>query len=298
VKNLGIALHPYRSSSYFIGNAKMAAKLLVGERVGDYLPKLVELSAQLNFTSTIFAVSRRGHRRDPAYEIADVKSSLQNAVKSGCTAGLHGSYRSIVEDRSLAEERKTASRHLQYPVIANRQHWLRFFDQQDLWEEVSGAGFIADSSLGFSERVGFRNGAAFAFPPYDLRREQPHSFLEIPLALMDGSLEACSRETGCSPQTVAAQVLKASRDLGWGGIAILWHNPLEALSVPAEINDVFWELAESKTEHCEEWVSVEQFLEICLERYREAGLLKEIRLPARTASQSVAEPRTMARQAF
>src|SRR5262249_52600111 len=156
---------------------------------------------------------------------------------------------------------------------ANRQHWLRFESQRTLFREVENAGMLADSSLGFPETTGFRNGASFAFPPYDFERERPHEFLEIPLALMDGGLEAESRMTGAQPQRIADEVLANSRTLGWGGISLLWHNPIEPLSVPQSINDVFWQCADKRHAIRESWLTFDQFLALALPRYRQAGLL-------------------------
>jgi len=68
------------------------------------------------------------------------------------------------------------------------------------------AGLAYDSSLGFAETCGFRNGANFAFPPYDFEREGPCSFLEIPLAIMDGSLQLSSRSLKRDPLEIAETI--------------------------------------------------------------------------------------------
>ena len=132
---------------------------------------------------------------------------------------------------------------------------------------------LADSSLGFPESVGFRNGASFAFPPYDFERECPHRFLEIPLVLMDGGLEAEARNSQENAQKIADEILDASRNVGWGGVSILWHNPIEPLSVPREINEVFWTLAITRAQSQEAWLTFDQFLSATLRRYQQAGLM-------------------------
>jgi hypothetical protein len=73
--------------------------------------------------------------------------------------------------------------------------------------------------------------------------------------------------------------LSESRKYGWGGISILWHNPLEALSVPDEINEVFWKCAAQRQEFQERWVSSDEFLALSLQRYQNAGLLTEVKIP-------------------
>ncbi|HXA00162.1 MAG TPA: hypothetical protein VN025_20560 [Candidatus Dormibacteraeota bacterium] len=277
-KNLCIALIGYRSWSYFADNLHMMVQLLVGRRVGDYLPALMEAGSQHKFQSTFFAVARNGHRRDPDYRIEQISSQLRCAAIGGFSVGLHGSYRSVVEDRSLAEEANCLRKNAGQQVISSRQHWLRFSRHRDLFDAVATAGMLVDSSLGFPDMVGFRNGAAFAFPPYDFEREAPHSFLEIPLVLMDGSLQAASRQLHTPADVLAEQVLGESRDLGWGGVSVLWHNPIESLSVPAEVNEVFWKCVKKQSEFHEKWMSVEQFLSASIHRYQRAGLLEGIRI--------------------
>lgn len=277
IKNLGLAMKS-RCCSFFSDNLKMLFQLVRGNRVGDYLPALLEAGEKYDFCSTLFVVPRRGHRRDPNYSLGQVLPLLLDAAKKGFPAGVHGSYRSIIEDRTLRAEAQTLRRNTGTTPLAGRQHWLRFGELQYFLAEISRAGLACDSTLGFSEMAGFRNGASFAFPPYDFENAKPHQFLEIPLVLMDGGLHAASRSLRRNPQELADEVLAQSRKYGWGGISILWHDPIEPLAVPSEINDVFWNCAKKKQDFREEWVSADQFLVSCLQRYQQAGLLEGVRV--------------------
>jgi hypothetical protein len=274
VKNLGAAVLLYRSASFFKDNLRMMLQLLSGGRPGQYLPPLRQMAGgECNFGSTMFVVPRQGHRRDPNYRLAQLRDELPAAAEKQFSVEVHGSYRSVMEDHTLAAETRDLRDLLQRRPLGNRQHWLRFSDHQILFDEIERAGLLADSTLGFSETVGFRNGACFAFPPYNFAEERPCNFLEIPLVLMDGSLEAASREEGIAAQPLADEILAESRKYSWGGVSILWHNPIEQLSVPASINAVFWQCAKQQRTFQEKWLSLEQFLACATERYRAAGLL-------------------------
>src|SRR5262249_31185171 len=229
--------------------------------------------------STFFPVVRRAHRRDPNYSLEAIASPIVIALAKGFSVGLHGSYRSVEEHR-LRSEAALLKERFDNPPVANRQHWLRFASQRALFREVACGGILADSSLGFPETVGFRNGASFAFPPYDFDQERPHRFLEVPLVLMDGGLEAEARRLGASPQEIANEVLTQSRNIGWGGISVLWHNPIEPLSVPREINAAFWRLAADRQSHAETWLTFHEFLKAVLPRYQQAGLLEGVSVHA------------------
>jgi peptidoglycan/xylan/chitin deacetylase (PgdA/CDA1 family) len=278
VKNFGISWLVYGSSKYFFSNSGMLLKLLAGKRVGDYLLPLCKLLEEHGCRSTFFVVPVRGHRRDPNYDVRELALLIKEAAKRGFPIEIHGSYTSLVENRTLEPEAQALHHVTGKRPLGSRQHWLRFDDSEVLFQAIEDAGLYFDSSMGFSSMIGFRNGACFAFPPYDFKRERPHNFLEIPLAIMDGGLAELSRATGASPQFLAERVLQESRMRGWGGISILWHNPLEALSVPEEINHVFWRCAENRQRSQDKWLSTDQFLSICLPRYQNAGLLSNLKI--------------------
>jgi hypothetical protein len=280
IKNLGISFRLYRSESFFRSNATMILELLGGKRVGDYVPDLLAAMGKQDFRLTLFVVTRRGHRRDPNYELTQMAARLREAEKNGCSVELHGSYTSVLGDGSLKHEAEQLRTALARKTLGGRQHWLRFDSHEKLFAGVREAELVFDSTLGFPEAAGFRNGAAFGFPPYNFREEKAHDFLEIPLVVMDGSLEGESRMEKENAQDIADEVLMESREAGWGGVSVLWHNPIEALAVPKEINRVFWNCIERREEFKERWMSAREFLGHSLGRYQDAGLLQGVRLDA------------------
>jgi hypothetical protein len=272
LKNVGIALLAQRNAAFLRASLHQLARLLRGQAVGDFLPNLVQRATSDGFRSTIFVISRRAHRRDANYEPLQIAKQLRKAVPAGMGIGLHGSYRSVIEDRSLKEERQSLTQRTLLPVEGTRQHWLRFDTHENLFRQVEAARFLFDSTLGFSEVVGFRNGAAFPFPPYDFAKEAPCQFLEIPLVVMDATLSAdpVSRD---NPLAVATPVLDESRRWGWGGISLLWHNPVEPLGVTQKVNDVFWHLLRNRAANDEAWIEGRELFNNSLERFHQAGLL-------------------------
>jgi peptidoglycan/xylan/chitin deacetylase (PgdA/CDA1 family) len=279
IKNLAIAVRLYKSQDYFLENCSMLVKLLKGGQIGDYLPETMRRLAEFDATSTFFVVPRRAHRRDPNYSLLEIAPALKDAVRRGYSVEIHGSYTSSIEARTLLLEAAELRNLLGKPPKGSRQHWLRFHSTDDLFRAVAEAELQFDSSTGFNDQVGFRSGASFAFPPYNFQQERAYDFLEIPVTLMDGGLLEESRRTRETPQFLADRVLGESRKRGWGGISILWHNPVEALPVPDRINRVFWNCAANKVYFRERWVSTDDFFTLCLRRYHEAGLLTKIQVP-------------------
>lgn len=279
-KNILISMLQYPSASFFFSNLTMTASLLRGKTVGNYIPGMLDAIESLGFCSTLFAVAHGSDRRDPDYHIEQIAPQLRDAAQRGFGVGVHASYNSLIGPGTLKTETRLLENIMGQKATGSRQHWLRFDRHGTLYKALHEAGLAYDSSLGFSETCGFRNGANFAFPPYDFEHERPCSFLEIPLVIMDGSLQRASQTLREDPQTLADRILHESRQLGWGGISVLWHNPMEAVQVPKEINDVFWRLARKQVQYSERWMSAEKFMQACLGRYQRAGLLTEVHFDA------------------
>ncbi len=280
IKNLGVSCRASGSWSYFSSNSSLILKLLSGKPVGDYLPRLLEAIEQSEFTSTLFVVPRQEHRRDPDYTLGEIAPQLLEACRKGFAIDLHGSYTSVGDAGTLAREAQALENVTGKRPLGSRQHWLRFDCHAKLFQAVESAELLFDSTLGFADTVGFRNGASFAFPPYDFIEERPCRFLEIPLALMDVSLEAASRDLNINPQQIAEEVLRESRKWSWGGVSVLWHNPMEPLSVPDEINRVFWNCAHQQKQYAEKWMSATEFMAGCIGRYQNAGLMEGVCIDA------------------
>jgi hypothetical protein len=285
-KNLAILLLSYRDVSNLSWNIREILQVIAGKRTGDYLSRLDSAARQFGFRSTVFVVARRAHRRDPDYELYELQDHIRFRADSAFEIALHGSFRSVLEHSDLAREARAVDQLLGRAPRGSRQHWLRFESHSKLAQTIHAAGFAYDSSIGFPDAPGFRAGASFAYPPYDFSNERACNFLELPLVLMDGSVERAARDSRDSPASIAGQILQTSRDWGWGGIAIDWHNPIEPIQVPQQINDVFWNSLNERSRHREVWTSADEFLSLCLSRYHGAGLLEGIATDAESQNHS------------
>lgn len=277
LKNVLICPMESRSARLLFSSSARLLKSLLGMRVDDFIPMLLEAGRQKDFQSTLFVIASSVHRRDANYQVEQLAPRLREAVQAGFDVDLHASYTSIVEKCDLLSEADQLSKHTHRYPSGNRQHWLRFDSHQKLFGEIERARLLYDSTLGFSNQVGFRNGASFAFPPYDFAREEACNFLEIPLAVMDRALLHASRSSGKTYAQLTDEVLEESRRFGWGGIAMLWHNPVEDVYVPRAVNQILWDRIRDKNMYREKWVSASAFLAASLSRYHNAGLLQNVR---------------------
>ena len=174
--------------------------------------------------STFFVMAGHRHAADGASpETYDrLRPRLVETLRAGgAEIGLHGSY-TAAEDPALLEGEKEALEALAGPVAGQRYHYLRVDPHRNL-EPLERLGFAYDSSLGFSDAIGFRAGIAHPFRPWDFSRDRPLDLIEIPLAVMDATFE--ERYLGLSARQAEPRVRRLLEDAAerGGGFAVLWH---------------------------------------------------------------------------
>jgi len=138
------------------------------------------------------SADRRGVKSwlfDPAYRLQDLQylGILDSLQKSGWRLGLHPSFDSWNSVQDILSQKQDLEQILDCKVAYCRQHWLRF-SWTDTWRAQEAAGLQEDSSLGFNDRMGFRNSAAIRFQPWDFERAGPLSLYSSPLAVMDSHI--------------------------------------------------------------------------------------------------------------
>ena len=121
------------------------------------------------------------------YSIGDLADELGQIIDSGGEVGLHGGYYAYDNSATIRVEKRRLEQVLGRKVIGCRNHYLRF-KVPDTWEILKKEGFSYDTTLGYNEMIGFRNGMCHPFRPYNLNTDKEIDILEIPLAIMDSAL--------------------------------------------------------------------------------------------------------------
>ena len=202
--------HPFKWTPKRIAyEAWRSARLLLGPKAAEgsrkirrmirSLPKrrdpywtfeeLMAWEEQVGVRSSFYFAAERRIRADPSYNIYDreVRSIARRLAARGWEIGLHGSYGSYNDLQLLKEDKRTFEHVLSTTAAGLRQHYLRF-ETDATWRNQELSGFEYDTTLAYADREGFRAGTSFPFHPYDFGREQAMHLMEIPLAIMDGTL--------------------------------------------------------------------------------------------------------------
>jgi len=172
-------------------------------------------------SSFYFLVLDKGDM-DFNFKIGDLEHEIGNIADNGWEVGLHGGHEAYNNLDEIKEKKERLEKILGKKVIGYRNHYLRF-KVPDTWELVSKAGFKYDTTFGYADCVGFRNGMCHPFKPFNLDTNMEIDILEIPLTIMDGTLFDYMK-LGMEGAWEVTKTLIDIVEKYNGVITILWHN--------------------------------------------------------------------------
>ena len=109
------------------------------------------------------------------------ESRIVNIIKwlniNGWEIGVHGSYNSYQNIELLIQEKKILEEIISEKIIGIRQHYLNL--NPLTWKLQKEAGFLYDSSFGFTRQIGFLDKKYTPFSPFN------NEFIVFPLVIMD-----------------------------------------------------------------------------------------------------------------
>jgi len=182
------------------------------------IKSIISTEAQFNVKSTFFfLVNKRdfGGGNDPE-ELAD---EIGFIIDKGWEIGLHTGYFSYNDPLKISSEKKILEKISGIRVRGVRNHYLRFSTPRT-WEVLSQF-FDYDSTYGYDDHVGFRNGMCHPFKPSTLDGKII-DILEIPLTVMDATFY--NRDGDAYEAFKWIEILVKEVKKVKGVITVLWHN--------------------------------------------------------------------------
>ncbi|HIH74101.1 MAG TPA: hypothetical protein HA306_02125 [Methanosarcina sp.] len=183
--------------------------------------EIMDLEESFGAKSSFYFIASKEDPKRFRYDIEDLESCLGEIPDRGWEAGLHGGYYSYDNPEALKSEKERLEKVLGKKVVGFRNHYLRF-KTPDTWELLADAGFSYDSTFGYSESTGFRNGMCHPFKPYNLNEDREINILEIPLTVMDVALFKASSSFEEAWKNIKDLIDTTARFNGV--ITFLWHN--------------------------------------------------------------------------
>jgi len=194
-----------------------------GKQFSPYInfKKIIELEKKYNAKSTFYFMTTAEDPIRFRYNIEDIASELAHILENGWEVGLHGGYFAYDEMQAVKSEKNRLERVLGKEIVGYRNHYLRF-KVPNTWMILEKCGFKYDTTYGYTNMVGFRNGMCHPFKPFNLNIGKQMDIYEIPLHIMDGTLFDVTKSFNKAWEI--ARMLIDTTEKYNGVLTILWHN--------------------------------------------------------------------------
>ncbi|MDN7023715.1 hypothetical protein FGU65_02185 [Methanoculleus sp. FWC-SCC1] len=183
---------------------------------------IMALEEQYGATSSFYFLALAPGDEDYAYDVRELEAEVGAIADAGWEVGLHGGHRAYCDLQQLQAEKKRLEAVLNRSVVGYRNHFLRF-QVPKTWRCLAEAGFAYDTTFGYADCVGFRNGMCHPFRPYDRTAGREIEIVEIPLAVMDVTLDIYMRLDARRAWEITRRIIDAAERCR-GVATILWHN--------------------------------------------------------------------------
>ncbi len=186
------------------------------------LNNLIDINNRHKLRSTYYFLSLNRGEEDFNYHPGKIQDQIRAVVRNNNEIGLHGGHRAYNDFPKLMQEKKLLEESTGVKVYGYRNHYLRF-ELPTTWNNLQKGGFEYDTTLGYADTVGFRNGMCYPFLPYDVVNNRFLDIVELPLVIMDATLFFYMRMDFDIAFKICVQLIE--KVIGCGGVlTLLWHN--------------------------------------------------------------------------
>jgi peptidoglycan/xylan/chitin deacetylase (PgdA/CDA1 family) len=184
--------------------------------------QIIEMEREFEAKSTFYFLTADRDIRGFTYHIEDIQDELKNIIESGWDVGLHIGYYSFNGLGDILSEKRKLEKALGKEVIGCRNHYLRF-KVPDTWEILAKAGFGYDTTFGYADSIGFRNGMCHPFRPFNLNSSKEIGIVEIPLTVMDVTVFEYMKQNYITALNSLKKLVDTVEKYN-GILTLLWHN--------------------------------------------------------------------------
>lgn len=215
---------------------------------GQYRKIEKQLKSTFFFIPYKHLPGKEGGRQAPRsrgckYDIEQLQQQIKALIEDGCEVGLHGidAWRDTERAKAEKERIRTIAGN---EKIGVRMHWLYF--GKDTARVLEKADFYYDSSLGFNDAVGFRNGTTQPF-----RFGETNQVMELPLNIQDTSMFYPDRMGLTEEKAFEDCKNIIDRNEKFGGVLVInWHHRSIA---PERLWDSFYIKLIEEIKNCRVW---------------------------------------------
>jgi peptidoglycan/xylan/chitin deacetylase (PgdA/CDA1 family) len=214
---------PYPLNRDLLGFKPILIEKLKGTKSSyNNFRQILQLEEKYNAKSSFYFLVNYKDIFGFKYKIKDVEEDICFLLDNEYEVGLHTSYYAFDKIDEIINEKEKLEKITGKKVKGVRNHLLRFSIPKS-WEIFSKAGFTYDSTLGYHNKIGFRNGMCHPFRPFNINTNKQINIVEIPLCVCDMTLFSFMKRSAIESWNLIKKVIDTTEILG-GVLTILWHN--------------------------------------------------------------------------
>jgi hypothetical protein len=184
--------------------------------------KIIQIEKKYEAASSFFFLATEKDIFGYKYQLQDIQDELVPILENECEIGLHTGFYAFNDTEKIIHEKKKIEEITGEKVVGVRNHLFRFITPLS-WKRLAQAGFQYDTSFGYYDMIGFRNGMCHPFQPYDLIENKKINILEIPPCIVDISMFSYMKIDASSAWNYIKRLIDTVEKLE-GVLTILWHN--------------------------------------------------------------------------
>lgn len=186
--------------------------------------KMLNYEIKNDIKSTYFFKSGTTSKHDVSYSFKNkfLLKMVSELKEKGFDIGLHPSYNAYNNETIMQKELLKLKEAVDIDRPGVREHFLRY-DVKSTPMIHSNLNFIYDSSLGYHDLEGYRTGYSFPHKLFDLKNNKTLNIIEVPLVIMDSTLEYYRNLDSEKAKAVIQQMINILKNYG-GILTLLIHN--------------------------------------------------------------------------
>lgn len=187
-----------------------------------HVSKILAHGKKYNSKSSFYFLALSGEEKDFNYDLSELGEVFNMIKENNGEIGLHGGHLAYNDIKKIKEEKEKLEMAIGQPVHGYRNHYLKF-STPTTWEYLDELSFKYDTTYGFAECAGFRNGMCHPFQPFSITKNSFLDIIELPLIIMDCSLWKYMN-LDAKNQYELCKMLIDKVAINNGVLTLLWHN--------------------------------------------------------------------------
>ena len=202
-----------------VGNLWWMARNAVSPRrfYFDNVTGMIDLERNFDFNSTFYLLNGSAGRYG-ARSGTRILPEIVRAAGKRWDVGIHYNYDTFLDHDRFGRQLNELARVIDRKITVGRAHYLRFAPEKSL-PFLESFGIRCDESAGYADRIGYRCGIGVCFQAYDIASERPLDICEVPIVVMDATLQSQYPD---KPWEAFGRLLEHLSRVG-GALSLIFH---------------------------------------------------------------------------